>query len=187
MTGFLGSGELAKKFNLPRWFLYVPLFYFGLILVSTAHFVEHIYAMIQKYVLNEPPWGVIGQVADREWLHVWYNVPLYLAILFAYIIVRRGIPDAQKRDSGLSTLALFLAIQGYHVLEHVVKLYQYLTGGVEPTPGILGNWIDLVPLHFGLVFVTYALMVLVFFRSELFGYPRLISAFRGVLRMGKTG
>ncbi len=168
---FIASKHLVEIYNLPGWFVYLPVVYLALVLVSTGHLLEHILAMMQEYVWYLPPWGLIGQVADREWLHVVYNLPPYLALLFAYVIIRKRISEAHRIDRGLSWLAAFFWIQGYHLIEHVVKMYQYLTTGIEPALGILGNWINLVPLHFTLVFITYILMVIVLFKSPLFGYP----------------
>lgn len=105
------------------------------------------------------PWGIIGQIADREWLHVWYNLPYYVIVLFIYVTIRRNVPDFYQADKSMKAMTVFLWIQGYHLLEHTVKIYQYFTTGTEPAPGILGN---IVPLHFILVSVTYILTMVVF-------------------------
>lgn len=157
----------------PRWFRYAPAIYLFLVVVATGHFIEHILQMFQFYVWHTHPWGLIGQIADREWLHIWYNLPAYLIILAIYLTVRKHISDSPQLDTSIKALTVFLWIQGYHLVEHIVKIYQYFTTGIEPAPGILGNIISLVPLHFVLVIVTYALIMIVFVRSPFFGYTAL--------------
>lgn len=169
-----GSTALVSS----RWFRYAAAVYLALIVVATAHFAEHILQIFQFYVWHVKPWGLIGQVADREWLHVWYNLPFYLIMFSLYLAVRKKAPEAFPHDKGMKTLAVFLWIQGYHLLEHVVKIYQYVTTGIEPAPGILGSVVGLVPLHFFLVLVTYVLTVMVFFQSPLIGY-------RATMKSGK--
>lgn len=157
----------------PQWFRYAPAIYFFLILAATAHFGEHILQMIQYYILHVKPWGILGQITDREWLHVWYNLPSYLVILIIYLMIKKRAPEAYRTDKAMKTMTLFLWIQGYHLIEHIVKIYQYLATGIEPAPGILGNVVGLVPLHFILVFVTYILTAMIFFQSPVIGYQAL--------------
>lgn len=158
----------------PRWFRYAPAIYLFLMVVSTGHFIEHVLQMFQFYMWHVKPWGLIGQIADREWLHVWYNLPAYLIILFIYLAIRKNIPDFYQVDKSMKAMTIFLWIQGYHLLEHVVKIYQYFTTGIEPAPGMLGNLIPLVPLHFTLVIVTYILTMAVLARSPFVGYKALV-------------
>lgn len=139
-------------------------------IAATAHFAEHILQMVQVYLWHVNPWGIIGQIADREWLHIWYNLPSYLVILWIYFAIRKNVPDFYRVDVSMKALTLFVWIQGYHLLEHTVKIYQYFTTGIEPASGILGNVVPLVPLHFMLVIVTYMLTMFVFVRSSLVGY-----------------
>lgn len=39
-------------------------------------------------------------------------------------------------------------LQGYHVVEHTVRMGQFFQLGCTPCPGILGWYVDLVYLHF---------------------------------------
>lgn len=156
--------------HLSNWFRYAPAIYLVLMIAATGHLIEHVLQMFQLYVWHIHPWGLIGQIADREWLHIWYNLPSYLIILPIYLAIRKNVPDFYRVDKSIKALTLFLWIQGYHLLEHAVKIYQYVTTGIEPAPGMLGNIFPLVPLHFALVIVTYVLTMIVFARSPLIGY-----------------
>jgi hypothetical protein len=42
----------------------------------------------------------------------------------------------------------------------VVKVVQFLTEGMHPAPGILGKYVDLVWLHYGLNIAVFALTVI---------------------------
>lgn len=159
--------------KLPHWFRYAPAIYLILMIAATAHLMEHVLQMLQFYVWHVKPWGLVGQIADREWLHVWYNLPSYLIVLGIYLAIRKHIPDFYQTDKSVKALTIFLWVQGYHLLEHIVKIYQYFTTGIEPAPGILGNIMALVPLHFTLVIVTYILTLIVLLRSSLIGYRAL--------------
>ena len=150
-----------------RKLLPISVVYTLTVIVATSHLFEHILAMIQKFVWDVPPEGLIGQLANKEWLHIWYNVPFYFVILFIYLSLKRyksGVHSTEV-SAGLSSLQLFFWIQGYHLLEHVTKIIQYTKTGVEGTPGILGNVFDLVILHFVLVLVTYLLLIPPLFRN----------------------
>lgn len=139
---------------------------FGAIAVQSFHMAEHVAQVIQKFVLGlSQAHGLLGEVLDREWLHFGYNSTLLL-LLFMFFL---GY-GFHKRDSWFAThrplLAVFtgaLAIQSYHVLEHTVKLSQYLMTGVEPAPGILGGFFNLVWLHFFINLAVYLPMLLAFF------------------------
>ncbi|MDP9405752.1 MAG: hypothetical protein M3O86_04000, partial [Actinomycetota bacterium] len=53
-----------------------------------------------------------------------------------------------RRDVAGSWLLAALAIQSYHVVEHVVKVSQHLRLGVATAPGLLGGRVGLVAFHF---------------------------------------
>lgn len=161
------------EIKLSRRFKYAPVIYLILMVAATAHLAEHVLQIFQFYVWQVKPWGLIGQVADREWLHVWYNLPSYLIIVFLYLVIRKNVPNLYQVDKSMKALTVFWWLQGYHLLEHIVKIYQYFTTGIEPAPGILGNFVPLVPLHFTLVVTTYVLTIVVLFQSPFMGYKAL--------------
>ncbi|HLF89480.1 MAG TPA: hypothetical protein VI451_11075 [Anaerolineales bacterium] len=69
-------------------------------------------------------------------------------------------------SDGLRILAGLAAFQGYHSIEHITKLYQYLfiplyQSGLPPTPGILPTltgW-PIFLVHFWLNTVVWAALV----------------------------
>jgi len=115
------------------------------LLVQAAHMVEHVAQVTQKFILHMPAaHGLLGSIFDLEWVHFVYNTVLYAAFLAVYAWYRRAGP-------GRVPFAMrgVLWLQGYHVVEHLVKMYQYYALGITVGPkGILGFFIPLIWLHF---------------------------------------
>ena len=140
--------------------------------VQTAHHAEHVTQLIQIYALGfKPPeaHGLLGSVFDFEWVHFLYNLGLEVALIglwLGYRRVRQADPaGVSRRGFGLLTgLVLF---QGYHSVEHIVKLYQYLfvpfyQFGLRPPPGFLpqvSGW-PIFLVHFWLNMIVWAAMAL---------------------------
>ena len=140
--------------------------------VQTAHHAEHVTQLIQVYALGlKPPeaHGLLGSIFDFEWVHFLYNFALEAALIGLWLGYRRARQanpaGVSRRGFGLLTgLALF---QGYHSVEHIVKLYQYLfvpfyQSGLHPTPGFLpqvSGW-PIFLVHFWLNMVVWTTMAL---------------------------
>jgi hypothetical protein len=128
----------------------------AILLIQAAHMVEHVAQVTQKFVLHMPAaHGLLGSIFDLEWVHFVYNTVLYGAFLVIYVWHRRA-------TRGPITFALrgVLWLQGYHVIEHVVKMYQYYALGITVGPkGILGFFIPLIWLHFFLNLLVLILIV----------------------------
>lgn len=127
------------------------------LVIQAAHMVEHIAQVVQKYVLMmDQARGFLGAVFDLEWVHFVYNSGLEVALLAAFLLWRRAgriVP---------ASLTLVVVFQGYHVVEHVVKMIQYYALGITMGPkGILGHAVPLILLHFAFNLVVVALVILV--------------------------
>ena len=136
-----------------------PLFIALLIalLAQTGHYAEHVAQMIQIYVQYIAPakaHGLLGSVFDFELVHFSYNIGLELILIWIWWLYRAASRDDARADwstpadaTPVSRLGFYLltglvVFQGYHSIEHIVKLYQYLfvplyQSGMPPTPGIL--------------------------------------------------
>ena len=138
-------------------------------LVQTLHFTEHIAQLIQIYGQGIKPaaaHGLLGSVFDFEWVHFFFNLGLEATLMVLWLTYRYvGRVDAgavaRPNVRWLGALVLF---QGYHSVEHLVKLYQYLfiplyQSGQRPTPGILPQvtgW-PIFLVHFGFNLIVWAL------------------------------
>jgi hypothetical protein len=145
-------------------------------LVQSAHFAEHVAQIIQIYAQGiRPPeaHGLLGSVFDFEWVHFTYNISLEIALILLWLGYRR-VWQESLLPAVSSTIPLFRGLvlfQGYHSIEHITKLVQYLLNplyqsGAVPTPGILPTitgW-PIFLVHFGINMIVWALMALAVWR-----------------------
>ena len=137
---------------------------FGLLVaVMTAHQAEHVAQVLQKNALDascpNDCRGLLGFVFDLEWIHFAYNVSIGLALLGLLVAF-------QLWRNPWMTAAV--ALQGYHVVEHIAKLVQWFVNGRRsPTPGFLGRDLSLVELHFAMNTIVFLLAVAAFFTLRL--------------------
>ncbi|MBK9092069.1 MAG: hypothetical protein IPM84_04695 [Anaerolineae bacterium] len=121
----------------------------AVLLIQTFHASEHVAQMVQRYVLhlNRAP-GLLGAWFDLEWVHLIYNTALLVALIAVVVVYRRNPGMWRHSDLAVTMLYFVLIFQGYHTLEHVVRVSQYLQHVPIPTPGILGRLFPILELHF---------------------------------------
>jgi hypothetical protein len=139
------------------------------LIIQGLHEVEHIVQVVQRTWLGiHNGAGVFGSVFDQEPVHLVYNLAFLALLGLAYLGCRRAgaIPRRSSLVIGLLTLALLA--QSYHFVEHTVKMAQFLESGRNGTPGILGNWLPIVWLHFGFNTLIYLPVVAAFLLG---GFP----------------
>jgi parallel beta helix pectate lyase-like protein len=154
----------------------LDLAFFGVVAIMAAHQGEHVAQVVQKDGAAEncprDCRGLLGSVFDIEEVHLAYNALLFAALGALWFAYRMWQPEwRRRRVPWVALTAGIFVIQGYHVVEHVAKIEQWLSNGrVSPTPGLLGQLLDaphrqnfsLIELHF--VFNT------IVFICVLFGY-----------------
>lgn len=120
--------------------------------LQSGHMVEHVAQFIQWMVHMRLAQGIIGEF-DLEPIHFGFNSMVLIGISLLctfYGDVLRGRGGAAARR-----LMLFaMAVETYHMTEHVAKIMQYVETGLQGTPGILGRYIPLIPMHFVLNLMT---------------------------------
>jgi hypothetical protein len=118
-----------------------PMF-LALLGLQGFHLVEHVTQVVQRYLLGIPNGsGILGSVVDIEPVHFLYNVG-YLALLgTTWWLLGLGRDGPARVGRAIYVLLTFtLLFQGFHVVDHVVKLVQYLQFGFQNgTGGILGT------------------------------------------------
>jgi hypothetical protein len=148
-------------------------------LLQSAHFAEHVAQIVQIYAQQIPPpnaHGLLGSAFDFEWVHFLYNISLEIALItlwLGYDSLHRSkaLPLINKLMPSFISLVTF---QGYHVIEHSVKLFQYLLievyqSGSVPTPGILPTvtgW-PIFLVHFWINLIVWVLMVVLIWRLHM--------------------
>jgi len=147
------------------------------------HVLEHLSQVVQKFVLGwEKAHGLLGFL-DLEAVHLLYNsgyFALLLVLFFGVGFHRRSAAVWQHWSLG-SLFVFGVVFQGYHEVEHLFKFNQHLATMTQGTPGILGNFFNLIWLHF-----SFNLVALVPILVLLFGY-RLRAEPRPAVRPGARG
>ncbi|MGQ0602056.1 MAG: hypothetical protein ACT4QE_10220, partial [Anaerolineales bacterium] len=128
--------------------------------------------LIHIYILGIAPahaHGLLGAALDFEWVHFVYNLGLEIILIGLWLGYRRASQtsrDTPPSLSGIWLLTGLVVFHGYHSIEHMAKLYQYLAiplyqSGMTPTPGILPlitGW-RIFLVHFWLNTILWAGMV----------------------------
>jgi hypothetical protein len=120
--------------------------------IQSFHMLEHGVQVYQTYVAQaEQRKGLLGSIVDTEWVHFGFNIAVLLFMAWAAALLWRSLPPGAA-----SLLVGAVVIQGYHLAEHVAKIVQHLSTGVDPAPGLLGDNVGLVWFHFGINLAVYA-------------------------------
>lgn len=130
----------------------------GGLAVQSFHMLEHAVQVYQVYVADaERRSGLLGAVADTEWVHFVYNVAVMVFLALVFRIVWSGAGGWRAIVAGAGAfLAAATLVQGYHVVEHVTKMVQHILWGFDPAPGLVGGRLGLVWFHFGINLAVYA-------------------------------
>lgn len=143
------------------------------IAIVLGHFSEHLVQVYQVYVMGWLPkqaGGVLGLwfpwLAESEVLHILYNGSMWIGIILLY----QGIKSIQGPTKTYWNIAL--VFQSWHLFEHVILMYQYLTknfwfgGTVQTSVGQI--WFSRVELHFFynlIVFIPLAIAFVLYFKQ----------------------
>lgn len=123
--------------------------------LQVGHQIEHVVQAGQVILGHSSTHGLAGAVVDTEWMHLAFNAVLLAGIAASHPAAWRG--RARPAAVGL------VAVQGYHVVEHVVRVGQYVVTGISPAPGLIGTILgtgeSLIWFHFGINTVITALLV----------------------------
>ncbi len=124
--------------------------------IQSFHMLEHVVQLSRVYADGVPSRGaLVGSLVDTEWVHLVYNVAVLAGFGSIVYLRRRGWTAGGKDGLGDRLVVAVGLLQGYHVVEHAVKVFQHEATGAKVNPGLLGNEINLVLLHFGLNAAVY--------------------------------
>ena len=136
---------------------------------------EHLVELLQRDVLRLiVANGILGQLFHPEVLHLAYAFLNFWLLTLVYTLSEGQRPHLWRRGvASWWLLSVALALQGYHLIEHLVKLWQFVDSGRAGTPGILGREFDLVWLHLLLSTLTSGLVAASFWLG---GFHRNLAA-----------
>lgn len=127
-----------------------------LVAVQSFHMFEHLLQVWRVRVDGVPSrGGLAGPGVEAEWVHFTYNAVVILLLGCLLYARRLGWRPPGAARLGDRLLMVAVLVQGYHVIEHSAKLVQHLAGGAKVNDGLLGVWLDLVLLHYGLNLAVY--------------------------------
>ena len=131
------------------------------VVIQSLHMVEHVAQVIQKFALGrEEAHGLIGMF-DFEWVHFAYNAALIITL---YLLMFRCSRLLRAKGTGLFYIfGAGVALQSYHMFEHIIKIGQHIQTGEQGTLGFIGNFVNPVWFHFWINLIVLALIVIPFF------------------------
>lgn len=156
----------------------ITLYIFAAALIGqTFHMIEHAAQVYQHAILGlsiSESHGILFFL-DLEWNHLIFNalyVGLLAVVFFQCRFYQTSGAVSERRLACLAFNAGFL-VQGYHTIEHSVRMIQLFQVGCTPCPGILGRFFDGVYLHAVFNSLVYLLPLIAFFaygfHSKFFG------------------
>jgi len=104
--------------------------------------------------------GLAGAVFDTEWVHFAYNLSVLVFLVWAWRVVARLDPIDRAAATSYGFVLTAVVSQGYHLMEHVAKVLQHVTSGLDPAPGLIGDQFGLIWFHYGInlaVFTAFAI------------------------------
>jgi hypothetical protein len=140
--------------------------------------------VLQRFVLGIPHGNpIVGQAVDMEPLHFLYNLVLLASL--GVLWWAADLRHLRGRDWGTVAfllIAFATLAQSWHMVEHVVKLLQYLATGKNDTPGILGAAFNLPLLHLAYNILVYVPLLAAFVAV---GIPRALLRAREAVTAGR--
>ena len=141
-----------------RW--WVALEFAGIIGFQVVHQVEHTLEVLQKRLGHPGLHPLLGGV-NFEWAHFAGNTLLFCCIVAVVLAYGERGRRRWRETSRLAWTVLVtgIVVQGTHVIEHIVRIWQYTHGQSVPE-GLATRWLDPVWFHWGinLVFLTSLLV-----------------------------
>jgi len=127
------------------------------LVVQSFHMLEHVVQVIQINVQDaEVRRGLAGAAFDTEWVHFGYNLAVLLFLVWAWRMTAKIDPAWRRGAAAYGFVLSALVIQIYHFAEHIAKILQHVTSGLDPAPGLIGDQVGLVWFHFGINLAVYA-------------------------------
>lgn len=136
--------------------------------IQTFHMTEHFIQVDQHFFQGlsiEESGGIVKEL-NLEEVHWVYNTSYFvlLLILWKKISLIRKLDKSNLERLIVILFTLTVIFQGYHVLEHTVRVAQYLVTGCTPCIGWLGNFINPIMLHFIINFMVFIYPIPLFYK-----------------------
>lgn len=129
------------------------------LVIQGFHWVEHLAQVYQHWWLSLPIKESRGILffLDLEWNHFVFNSVYLLLLVVAWFFLQGKVSRVVIKFLAVGTL-----VQGYHLVEHAVRIWQHIQTACEPCRGILGWYVDGIYLHFAFNTFVLALPLIAF-------------------------
>ncbi|MGH9156099.1 MAG: hypothetical protein ACRD1K_09775 [Acidimicrobiales bacterium] len=143
----------------------LALLFLGALLYQGFHQIEHTIETVQLRLLHHATAHTLIGGLDFEWVHLGANVFLLWCLIAVAVCAGAATRASWRSDArvGWWGLCAALSVQGYHVVEHLVRIVQYLASGGKYPPGTVTTVLDPVWFHFGVNLTVLAGMAVGFF------------------------
>jgi hypothetical protein len=143
----------------------------SVLLVQGFHVIEHVVVVVQVEALGRPvaqSQGLLGARVDFEWLHLAYNTTFLatMVLLLGYGL-RHRTGSLASAGPATAVLAGGVAMQSYHVGEHILRIIQYLNTGCTPCVGLIGQVVLFIWPHLFFGVFAYTAFTIAYFRYGL--------------------
>lgn len=140
-------------------------FFLFLVCYQGFHHIEHTIETVQLQILHRQHAHTLLNGIDFEWLHFGANA-LLLYGLVAVVIGAGPAARARWRSErrwGWAAMVGAVVVQSYHVVDHAVRLVEYVAAGGDTDPqGTLTRVVDPVWFHFAMNLIVLMGMVAAF-------------------------
>lgn len=138
------------------------------------HHLEHVSQIFQYWYLDLRPSSSKGLLffLDLEWNHFIFDSGYFLLMGLATLLFLAHWRQAGNRVTAFGWILVVssLLTQGWHAVEHTVRISRHIAEGCDPCRGIVDAWTGwhLIPLHFwyNVFALTLPLMLYFYFRMD---------------------
>ena len=133
------------------------------LIIQFFHWIEHVAQVYQHWWLGlsiKESHGILFFL-DLEWNHLIFNTLYFVLLMIVWQKIRHSTSFGGNNFAKY-ILGGGVLIQGYHTIEHLVRIVQYFKIGCTPCRGILGWYIDGVYLHFAFNTIVLVLPLIAF-------------------------
>ena len=144
------------------------------LLYQIVHHFEHIAQIFQYWYLGLTASSSKGVLffLDLEWNHFIFDTGYFLMMTIAAIVFMVNWRQAGHRlhAFGISLFAAAILTQGWHAVEHIIRVTRHIEEGCNPCRGIVDATfgVHLIPLHFwyNVFALTLPLMAFFYYRMD---------------------
>jgi hypothetical protein len=154
--------ERAAKVRVRRFSAW---FFLTLLAYQSFHQLEHTIETVHLQLQHKAEADTLITGVDFEWVHFGANALL----LYGLIAVVVGVGAATRarlrveRRWGWYAIVAAVVVQTYHVIDHSVRLVEYVSSGGDVPQGTLTRVVDPVWFHFGINLTVLVGMYAAFF------------------------